>query len=65
MVSAPKVSTHTGFTGKRTKTGTRKASVLRGCSFVAEGSVKKEETLDGDNLVSSALVRFVVGWAFT
>ncbi|CAL5194611.1 unnamed protein product [Lathyrus oleraceus] len=52
VVSAPKVSTHSGFTGKRTKTGTRKASVLRGCSFIAEGSVKKEETLDGDNLGS-------------
>ncbi|GAU11635.1 hypothetical protein TSUD_346270 [Trifolium subterraneum] len=48
VVSAPKVSTHTSFTGKRTKNGTRKASGLRGCSFIPEESIKKEETRSED-----------------
>ncbi|CAI8615566.1 unnamed protein product [Vicia faba] len=52
VVSAPKVSTHTGFTGKRTKTGTRKNAALRGCSFIPEGSVKNEEKPDEDILGS-------------
>ncbi|XP_045795061.1 E3 ubiquitin protein ligase DRIP2-like [Trifolium pratense] len=52
VVSAPKVSTHTSFTGKRTKTGTRKAAGLRGCSFIPDESIK-EETRDEDNLNSS------------
>ncbi|WJX80251.1 RING-type E3 ubiquitin transferase [Trifolium repens] len=53
VVSAPKVSTHTSFTGKRTKSGTRKAAALRGCSFTPEESIKKEEAHDEDNLNSS------------
>lgn len=53
VVSAPKVSTQTGFTGKRTKTGTRKAAALRGCNFILEESIKREETYGEDNLVSS------------
>jgi E3 ubiquitin-protein ligase DRIP len=54
VVSAPKVSTHTTFTGKRTKTATRKAVALRGCSFIPEESIKKEEAHNEDNPVSSA-----------
>ncbi|KAL2325380.1 hypothetical protein Fmac_024438 [Flemingia macrophylla] len=44
VVSAPKVPMQLGFTGKRTKTSTRKAAALRGCSFILEESIKKEET---------------------
>lgn len=54
VVIAPKVSTHTGFTGKRTKIGTRKAAALRGCNFLLEESIKTEEIHDEVNLVSSA-----------
>ncbi|KAJ1385125.1 Prefoldin beta-like [Sesbania bispinosa] len=39
--------------GKRTKTGTRKASALRGCNFILEESIKTEETHGEDNLDSS------------
>lgn len=53
VVSAPKVSTHTTFTGKRTKTATRKAVALRGCSFIPEESIKKEEAHNEDNPDSS------------
>lgn len=53
VVSAPKVPIQTGFTGKRTKTSTRKATSLRGCSFILEDSIKKEETNGEDNNVSS------------
>lgn len=53
VVSAPKVSTQTGLTGKRTKTGTRKAPALRGCNFLLEESIKTEETYGEDNLVRS------------
>ncbi|KAJ1375332.1 hypothetical protein SESBI_51137, partial [Sesbania bispinosa] len=53
VVSAPKVSMQTGFTGKRTKTSTRKAAALRGCSFILEDSIKKEETNGEDNTDSS------------
>ncbi|XP_061346506.1 E3 ubiquitin protein ligase DRIP2-like [Gastrolobium bilobum] len=49
VVSAPKVPMQTGFTGKRTKMSTRKASALRGCSFILEESIKKEETNGEDN----------------
>ncbi|KAK7277821.1 hypothetical protein RJT34_22838 [Clitoria ternatea] len=49
VVSAPKVSMQPGFTGKRTKSSTRKAAVLRGCTFILEESVKKEETNSDDN----------------
>ncbi|RYQ91178.1 hypothetical protein Ahy_B09g097084 isoform D [Arachis hypogaea] len=38
---APKVSAQTGLTGKRTKTVSRKAAALRGCSFILEESIKK------------------------
>jgi len=56
VVSAPKVSMQPGFTGKRTKTSTRKAAAaLRGCSFLLEESIKKEETNGEDNMVSSIL----------
>ncbi|XP_047154822.1 E3 ubiquitin protein ligase DRIP2-like isoform X2 [Vigna umbellata] len=49
VVSAPKVSMQPGFTGKRTKTSTRKAAAaLRGCGFLLE-SIKKEETNGEDN----------------
>jgi E3 ubiquitin-protein ligase DRIP len=58
VVSAPKVSTHTSFTGKRTKSGTRKAAALRGCSFTPEESIKKEEAHDEDNLVTAASTSF-------
>ncbi|XLU30770.1 hypothetical protein S245_066836 [Arachis hypogaea] len=47
---APKVSAQTGLTGKRTKTVSRKAAALRGCSFILEESIKKEETNGGDNM---------------
>ncbi|XP_014514668.1 E3 ubiquitin protein ligase DRIP2 isoform X2 [Vigna radiata var. radiata] len=51
VVSAPKVSMQPGFTGKRTKTSTRKAAAaLRGCSFLLEESIKKEETNGEDNM---------------
>ncbi|RYR38836.1 hypothetical protein Ahy_A09g044068 [Arachis hypogaea] len=50
---APKVSAQTGLTGKRTKTVSRKAAALRGCSFILEESIKKEETNGGDNMDSS------------
>ncbi|KAE9619027.1 hypothetical protein Lal_00047607 [Lupinus albus] len=53
VVSAPKVSMQTGFTGKRTKTSTRKAAGLRGCSFSLEQSIKKEQTFGEDNKDSS------------
>ncbi|XP_027365543.1 E3 ubiquitin protein ligase DRIP2-like isoform X2 [Abrus precatorius] len=53
VVSAPKVSMQPGFTGKRTKTSTRKAAALRGCSFLLEESIKKEETNGEDNTDSS------------
>ena len=56
VVSAPKVSMQTGFTGKRTKTTTRKAAALRGCSFILEESIKKEETNGEDNMVSSTIL---------
>ncbi|KAF1860864.1 hypothetical protein Lal_00000278 [Lupinus albus] len=52
VVSAPKVSMQTGFTGKRTKTSTRKATALRGCSFILEETIKKETTCE-DNMDSS------------
>ncbi|KAK7258691.1 hypothetical protein RIF29_24273 [Crotalaria pallida] len=52
-VSAPKVSTQAGFTGKRTKTGTRKAAALRACNFLLDESIKSEETYDEDKLDSS------------
>ncbi|MED6202711.1 hypothetical protein PIB30_108265, partial [Stylosanthes scabra] len=42
VVNAPKVSNQNGFTGKRTKTGTRKS----------EDSIKNEETCGDDNLGS-------------
>ncbi|XP_020205820.1 E3 ubiquitin protein ligase DRIP2 [Cajanus cajan] len=53
VVSAPKVSMQPGFTGKRTKTSTRKAAALRGCSFLLEESIKKEETNAEDKMESS------------
>ncbi|KAI4301931.1 hypothetical protein L6164_035165 [Bauhinia variegata] len=53
VVSAPKVPMQTGFTGKRTKTGARKAAALRGCNFNVEEHVKKEETYAEDSPVSS------------
>ncbi|KAI9084882.1 hypothetical protein K1719_033288 [Acacia pycnantha] len=53
VISAPKVSMQTGFTGKRTKTGTRKAAALRGCSFAIHESIKKEEVYTEDNPDSS------------
>ena len=56
VVSAPKVSMQPGFTGKRTKTSTRKAAALRGCSFLLEESIKKEETNGEDNTVSSIIL---------
>lgn len=49
VISAPKVSMQTGFTGKRTKTGTRKAAALRGCNFSVHESIKKEEGYAEDN----------------
>ncbi|CAL0321017.1 unnamed protein product [Lupinus luteus] len=52
VVSAPKVSMQSGFTGKRTKTSTRKATALRGCSFILEETIKKEATCE-DNMDSS------------
>lgn len=54
VISAPKVPMQTGFTGKRTKTGTRKAAALRGCSFAVHESIKKEEVYTEDNPVSSS-----------
>ncbi|XP_028790268.1 E3 ubiquitin protein ligase DRIP2 [Neltuma alba] len=53
VISAPKVSMQTGFTGKRTKTGTRKAAALRGCNFAVHESIKKEEVYTEDNPDSS------------
>ncbi|RYQ91179.1 hypothetical protein Ahy_B09g097084 isoform G [Arachis hypogaea] len=41
---APKVSAQTGLTGKRTKTVSRKAAALRGCSFILEESIKKNKS---------------------
>ncbi|XP_061340402.1 E3 ubiquitin protein ligase DRIP2-like [Gastrolobium bilobum] len=58
VVSAPKVSTQTGFTGKRTKTGTRKAAALRACNFILEESIKKEETngeTNGEDILDSSI----------
>lgn len=54
VISAPKVPIHSGFTGKRTKTATRKAAALRGCNFGVHESIKKEEVYAEDNLVSSS-----------
>ncbi|KAG4908522.1 hypothetical protein JHK84_057069 [Glycine max] len=52
VVSAPKVSMQPGFTGKRTKNSTRKAAALRGCSFLLDESIKKEQTNGDDNMDS-------------
>lgn len=52
VVSAPKVSMQASLTGKR-KTRTRKVVAIRGCGFIHEGSIKKEETNGEDNTVSS------------
>lgn len=54
VITAPKVPLQTGFTGKRTKSGTRKAAALRGCNFTVEEPIKKEETYAEDNPVSSS-----------
>lgn len=53
VVSTPKVPMHTGLTGRRTKAVTRKAAALRGCTFVVEGSVKREDFVE-DHPVSSS-----------
>ena len=53
VVNAPKVSMQTGFTGKRTKTSTRKAAAVRACNFTLEENIKKEDTYSEDNPVSS------------
>jgi len=55
VVSAPKVSMQPGFTGKRTKNSTRKAAALRGCSFLLDESIKKEQANGDDNMVCSIL----------
>ncbi|KAF7817825.1 E3 ubiquitin protein ligase DRIP2-like isoform X1 [Senna tora] len=57
VITAPKVPIQTGFTGKRTKTGTRKAAALRGCNFTVEEPIKKEETCAEDNPDSSIAER--------
>ncbi|KAL4352717.1 hypothetical protein GQ457_06G028990 [Hibiscus cannabinus] len=43
VVNAPKVSTQTTMTGRRTKAVARKASALRGSSFSMERPLKREE----------------------
>ncbi|XVF80908.1 hypothetical protein PTKIN_Ptkin15bG0112800 [Pterospermum kingtungense] len=43
VVNAPKVSTQTTMTGRRTKVVGRKSGALRGSSFSAEKPVKREE----------------------
>ncbi|XP_038717594.1 E3 ubiquitin protein ligase DRIP2-like [Tripterygium wilfordii] len=54
VVSAPKVSTQTGLTGRRTKAGARKAASLRGCGFIHELPIKKEEILEDHPMSSSS-----------
>lgn len=43
VVSAPRVSTQNGMTGRRSKSFTRKAVASRGCGFPNDQSIKKEE----------------------
>ncbi|XP_022771212.1 E3 ubiquitin protein ligase DRIP2-like isoform X2 [Durio zibethinus] len=46
VVNAPKVSTQTTMTGRRTKAVARKAGSLRGSSFAVEKPVKREDSME-------------------
>ena len=52
VVNTPRVSSHTGLTGRRTKAVARRA--LRGPSFPLEDSIKKEEDTTEDYPESSS-----------
>ncbi|KAK8702086.1 hypothetical protein V6N13_020456 [Hibiscus sabdariffa] len=54
VVNAPKVSTQTTMTGKRTKAVARKASALRGSNYSMERPLKREEDSMGDHRESAS-----------
>ncbi|XWS31480.1 hypothetical protein CRYUN_Cryun23aG0080100 [Craigia yunnanensis] len=54
VVNAPKVSTQTTMTGRRTKAVARKAGALRGSSFSVEKPVKREEDSMEDHQESAS-----------
>ncbi|XVF71929.1 hypothetical protein PTKIN_Ptkin12aG0079300 [Pterospermum kingtungense] len=54
VVNAPKVSTQTTMTGRRTKAVARKAGALRGSSFSVEKPVKREENSTEDHQGSAS-----------
>ncbi|XP_039025073.1 E3 ubiquitin protein ligase DRIP2-like isoform X2 [Hibiscus syriacus] len=54
VVNAPKVSTETTMTGRRTKSVARKASALRGSSFSVDRLLKREEDSLEDHQESSS-----------
>ena len=54
VVNAPKVSTQTTMTGRRTKAVARKAGALRGSSFSVERPVKREEDSMEDHQESAS-----------
>ncbi|XVE73009.1 hypothetical protein DITRI_Ditri11bG0083700 [Diplodiscus trichospermus] len=54
VVNAPKVSTQTTMTGRRTKAVARKAGASRGSSFSVEKPIKKEEDSTEDHRESAS-----------
>ena len=54
VVNAPKVSTQTTMTGRRTKAVARKSGALRGSSFSVEKPVKREEDSMEDHQESAS-----------
>lgn len=54
VVSTPKVPMQTGLTGRRTKAVARRTAALRGSSFAAEDTVKREDSAEDHPLSSSS-----------
>ncbi|KAG9452541.1 hypothetical protein H6P81_005445 [Aristolochia fimbriata] len=49
VVSTPRVSTHSGLTGRRTKPVARRAATLKNSGFGINGSIKKEENTEPES----------------